>query len=207
MPAPAHVHMVLSGTLKTGEIFAVGWDTLGEAGNQATLDQAVGTVIAFMTTVSADRAVLLNLLNPTDKYTKVTGYSYAAGAPTASLVSSLPLNVAGTGGGNNPNQLAIVATLRTAIPSRRTRGRMFMPATGIAVGAGALMTAPTPAELAHAVASLINTQGQDIAPVVISRAGGLGTPITAVSVDNKVDTQRRRANKVVATVVATSPVA
>nr|CRY96197.1 hypothetical protein [uncultured prokaryote] len=204
MAGPAHVHMVVSGTMAGGEVFAFGFDTAGAAGNQATLDDAVASTAAVLTTSGASQTTFKGLLTGPNSYTAVTGYSYSAGSSSASLVSKTAISVAGAATVANPYQVCVVASLITAVPSRRTRGRMYLPGQGITVSpTSGFFSGPTPQAIATAVGELITAQGVDISPVVISTVGDLATPVVSVRVDNKADTQRRRANKLLPTVFGT----
>jgi hypothetical protein len=207
MPGPAHVKTVISGTYPNGEIFAFGYSTLGEAGNQATLNTTAAAVAAVFTTTGTTQTLFKGLINNQSAYTKVTCYSYAAGASNASLTAQVTMNVVGAGAGSLPLQMCLVATLRTAVPSRRARGRMYLPANGISnIDNKGYLSTPTPQAIADAVAVLIVAQGSAIKAVVISVVGNSAEQITKVTVDNKFDVQRRRANKQLATTVGTATV-
>lgn len=108
-----------------------------------------------------------------------------------------------------PSQVSIVATFETEV--RRgyaNRGRIYLPTPNILMNAtsGTLDIADC-ATLATEVAAFVadlktsdQSMGINFAPAVVSKSGGAeGTwnEITAVSVDNVADTQRRRANDIV----------
>nr|CRY97379.1 hypothetical protein [uncultured prokaryote] len=200
----AHVHIVCSGTMPGGEIFAFGWDYAGAAGNQTTLDGIVSDVATALSGGTIG-GTIRSLISSGGYITAVTGYSYADASSPAVLASSTVVNLAGSGTGKLPYQCALVATLRTAVPSRRTRGRMYLPATGVTMGAGNVMTSPTVDSVATAVRDLISAPGEGVIPNVVSKAGSIMTPVTTITVDNKVDTQRRRAQSVAATVTGSAP--
>nr|CRY97381.1 hypothetical protein [uncultured prokaryote] len=195
----AHAHIVLSGNSGTSEVWATGFDLAGDPGNQATLDAMVAAVAALVTTSGTYHAALAGLMGTTSGCTAVTGYAYADATSPAELVSELPVTCVGTSTTYSPYQTCIVASLRTAVPSRRTRGRMYMPANGVKTNVTGLVDTTAADNISALVKGLLTANGPDIKPVVISRAGMYGTEITAVSVDVKPDVQRRRANKLAST--------
>jgi bisphosphoglycerate-dependent phosphoglycerate mutase len=84
---------------------------------------------------------------------------------------------------------------------------MYLPANGISnIDNKGYLSTPTPQAIADAVAVLIVAQGSAIKAVVISVVGNSAEQITKVTVDNKFDVQRRRANKQLATTVGTATV-
>jgi hypothetical protein len=204
MPKPAHVHIVIGGKLFGGEIFATGFDLAGAAADQAELNTLVDNVANILGGVTAPAITFQRLLANGESIESVKGYSYAAAATAAALVAENLTHVAGAGGNPMPNQVALVATLRTAVPSRRTRGRMYLPANGSTVTAVGQLNVPAPSDVAEMVATLINVSSATHAPVVVSGAGNVATPITSVSVDTRFDVQRRRANREAATAEASS---
>lgn len=123
--------------------------------------------------------------------------------------------VAGGGTPLHPPQVAVVASLRTGLPGRNRRGRMYLPCLGVAIGGGGLIPTATAGGIAEAAAELltgINTVvagefGAESRVVVASNTGiGLLTPVTSVQVGNVFDTQRRRRSDFTET-WQTSPVA
>lgn len=127
-------------------------------------------------------------------------YYYPAGANKATIVSagsSAPLNGAQTQ--SMPNQTAIVASLRSANPSRTGRSRIYIPALSGALENGQFATAVT-TDIANGAAALCEAL-DSIAWVGPVLCGTSGSPVTSVQVDSVLDTQRRRRNKLVPTSV------
>lgn len=124
----------------------------------------------------------------------------SASAPASTLIVTPA--VAGTvSGGALPNNAAVVATLRTDQRGRNYRGRMYLgglakTATDSPLGIPGSVVANLLTALA-ALKTAIEALGAIW--VVVShflakapRAQGLKTPITGISMDNYIDSQRRR---------------
>lgn len=129
-------------------------------------------------------------------------YSYAdAGGTAVTVGASTGAAVAGSQTQNaSAPQIALVATLENGLAGRRNRGRMYLPVTcGITGGVPTLTQA---AALAHATSvanylsavRILTIAGTSVSVVVSSLTAT--SPITAVSVDTVLDTQRRRRDKI-----------
>lgn len=96
-----------------------------------------------------------------------------------------------------PQRVAIVTGLRTALPTRAGRGRMYWPgpAGSVLTNSGELATADAIAVATDWAAALgaMATQSQ---PVIYHRATRTTTNVTNVTVGVVLGTQRRRTNKV-----------
>lgn len=206
VPTPAHVRINIIGTLPGNEVFAFGFDSLGEAGNQTTLDANTAAVKTYLQGSTGSVLDLKSLLNNLSAFTQVKGYSYGAGATSASFISTQFLNVAGTGTIIHPNQVALVASLRSVTAGRRSRGRMYLPANGIPLAGQAQVNNAVVTAVATAVKDLLKAQGSAIDPVVISRVAQAAYPVRQVVVDSRLDTQRGRANKQASLFVGTQAV-
>lgn len=198
----AYTRIVINGTINGSEIFAFGFQVLNRCADQATQDTLAIAWSGVIVTAGAAKTTFQSLINTTDVYTGISLYAYDAIGGPAQLVSHAPINVAGSMSTHNPNQVALVATLRTPVPSRRTRGRMYLPATGAATLTGGFYGGSGPANVAAAVKSLINFSPTAFPPVVVSPTAGTASLISQISVDNRLDVQRRRANKQLPTVTA-----
>lgn len=120
------------------------------------------------------------------------GAATAVGASTGSTV-------AGSGTVTMPPQCAMVVSLLTPFPGRRTRGRFYMPfLTASMTSSLRIGGAVTLASRATSMASMLNAIGAaaetlpDLEPVIVSAAGGTITPVSSVRVGDVMDTQRRR---------------
>lgn len=113
-------------------------------------------------------------------------------------VFSLRTPVAGTGGQTQLPQSCVVASLRSGGRTARTRGRMYVPASGIALATGGLVGSTQIAAVGNATAALVNALeavNANIYPGVVSLKYGTFSTITTVKVGDEVDTQRRRRYK------------
>lgn len=121
-------------------------------------------------------------------------------APSTQLVVS-PVIYGGASGTSLPNHTAAVATLRTEFRGRSYRGRMYLggiPAS--AINDTITFTTTFIANVLTALAALktaIEALGAVWAVVShftnkLPRASGLKTPISAISMDSYIDSQRRR---------------
>jgi hypothetical protein len=117
---------------------------------------------------------------------------------TASGVSS-GAPVAGTGINSTPAQCAVVVTLRSSIPGRSHRGRLYWPAEGQAFTAGGQLSSTvqglynTGAQaFSHKIVTEMAAQSISASWCVYSPTLGILTPLSSISVGSRIDTQRRR---------------
>jgi hypothetical protein len=134
-------------------------------------------------------------------------YDYTAGSNVANIV--VDHTFASPKLGNSatfiPTQAAVVASNLTGLSGRHNRGRSYLPATGAGMLTGHSLSTTDTDNVASAHRSLIS----NISAITYGSATTLGcvvlrnlaTPanITSVKVDNEVDIQRRRADKIAAT--------
>lgn len=110
---------------------------------------------------------------------------------------------AGSGGAKNPSQIALAFTLRSRLPGATNRGRVYWPALGAGVGPGGVLVSTIPAavsadmghwlyDIANAGASIVQPAKR---PIVVSTTRGTEQEIRTVAVGNRLDVQRRRADK------------
>lgn len=203
------IKAVFTGTRNGGEEWQTGcWiDWVGPV-DQAGIDTACVNISGLWAT--AWTSIKPYVSNDTS-WNSTRAYLYFAGTTTAAVVSEhLVAPVPGTSPQHLPYQCGTVASLRTGVPSRRGRGRMYLPTDGFAVsGAGQYSGAGT-TDLCHAVASFMTAVNTfvpaQMTAVVFSDTGSATHPITSVIVDSVPDIQRRRANKLVPTQVITTAV-
>lgn len=200
-----YVRTVVSGTVAAGQTFSWGISTFPTALNLTqteldSLNQDITT--AALATPLAAGGAWLQLLGPDGAYRKIQSYYYAANATSATLVSAPSSFAAKTGTGNNstPNDTAIVVSLRSNLPGRHGRGRVYLPADG-ATGSTHQLSSPGTNTVATEFANFLkalNLLSVRALPVQVIIASSLpvGAVVTAVNVDSKFDTQRRRENKI-----------
>lgn len=130
-----------------------------------------------------------------------TGALEVLGAATRAAPAS------GTSSSIHPPQTSIVASLRTDLPGPRGRGRLYFPATGVALDTdtfrptGVLIpnfAAGVKTYLA-AIETAIETVVAGATLCVWSRTGSALTPVRSIQAGDVLDTQRRRRDTLVET--------
>lgn len=130
---------------------------------------------------------------------------------TATGVSS-GAAVAGSGVRSNPPQSALVVSLRTALAGRKGRGRVYLPIgvmsynTNGTIGSTLSGLATNFAAFLTNVSSGIALAVQGVTPIVVGLTVPTGSTITSVAIDNVMDTQRRRRDKIAASATVTANV-
>lgn len=197
------------GTRTGGEQWVTGHWCAAPAGvAQADLD-------AWTDSVASAWATLLTTLTTsgsTDtRYTDTKVSYYAAGSTSAVLQSDNAAHAQSmTGTTKHPYQVAVVASLRTAIPTRKTRGRMYLPLDAMAMGSAGQYNSTQVNNVGAAMKAYLDAVraltivGSATHPVVASHVSGLQTEISTVIVDSIPDIQRRRADKLVPTTISTN---
>jgi hypothetical protein len=211
MTIPSNVHRVsILGTGPGAEVFNVGFwingavvTTAGEANTLAGLVRD-----AWQTNAASNWK---GLILPDSVYREIRWYAYPTGGPNASVIGSAAIvSGTGTGTGFAPLQQCAVVSLRTGFAGRRTRGRMYVPASGAAANTGHLYASSVATNLANSTAAFftaVNAMANAGPVSVLSQVGaGSINPVTEVRVDDKPDIQRRRANKFAAASVAVATV-
>lgn len=185
-----------------------------------TAEPSIGDLGTWLAAREADVATWWNAALAGDNSTDVTLTVLTADLfpPTVTTASFgvrhdmvTPLS-GGSSTASLPTQLAVVASLRTALPGRRKRGRIYMPVTVAAHMSAHQMTSADANALADATAALLtainaSSAGSAGAQCVVAVPGtGPSTAITFVVVDSVVDTQRRRRDQIAPAFVWASPV-
>jgi len=138
----------------------------------------------------------------------VRAYFYPTGSSVASVVGvSTGAAAAGSqsSGVAGAPQLSIVATLENGNAGRQNRGRMYLPVVAPAIQFTTLQLSGSDATAwATSVANYLSAArtvafGDEAFTVPIVSELTATTPITAVSVDTVMDTQRRRRDKIIGT--------
>lgn len=209
------VRLVLEGTIDSGQSWSFGITVAPEgtgfdaAMNQANLDEWAGNrVVNFrdaLNTVATGFLPLRTLMNTATQATGLTAYYIPPNSDSSSLMSTPTFGspIVGNGSGTQSAQTCLVASLRTITPGRTGRGRLYLPATGVVLGANCRVQASTVTPVAKQVAQLLSAINNSslgnvaVRTFVASTAGK--RPITSVQVDNRPDVQRRRADKILAT--------
>lgn len=182
----------VSGPGAAGDVWTTTLHSSG-AGSLATVHTAWTTLVnGFLSTT-------LNAIWPddqratevvTDQLDAVTGKNVAQARGTISQVGT---NV----GGTISQRSCIVIGLRTAVPTRSGRGRMYWPppAAGHLDNAGNLLSA-TASTISTAFASRLNTFKATSTPIIYHRPSKTFDTVTTVTVGVVLGTQVRRTNRV-----------
>lgn len=206
-----YVRLVIGGVIDTAQSWSMGmsFSNDGTATNAELLTWlgAITTPIhAWLT--SSD---VLACWGTTTIANQLRAYSYPALGGAASQSSVFITPITGDGGTPLPRQLSIVHSLRSAVAGRKGRGRFYMPFTS-----GANLDATGQASSAHVTnlaaefktfVDAANVLDIGAAPALLgvaSRDSGFDVVSTAVIVNSKIDTQRRRTDKVAITSSAES---
>lgn len=201
---PAYVRAVISGTIRSAQSWSVGCSFIvigSGAPSQNDLDTWVNAYASGVTTWWGAAGGAGHINGPDVNVTKISGYFYEGRGTTAGLVSQKSVLLTGSAATQFlPPQVSVVQSLRTGTPGRMNMGRMYVPATAAAIGSSTMQLSQTQCDqLATATAALIN-HGNEAAlgstavgagPLV----GGVGNYYDQVIVDSRLDTQRRRQDK------------
>lgn len=215
MPVPAgYSRISLIGHLQPQEVFDT---SFWVAGGAASLEDAnsLANGVAGIIKQSGTFTNTLKCITNQDGYDTVRAYVYAQGGTAADYVAEATVGLIGTGNPTSlPLQCSRVLTLLTQQVGRSNRGRMFLPATGSLMSSQALISTPLSADLANEWAALFTSVSEialasGLSPVasVVSFTRSLAHTVSAVRVDNRMDIQRRRANKQEPNLISTVPVA
>ena|ERR1700722_6469412 len=100
-----------------------------------------------------------------------------------------------------PAQCSLCVSWTSSTPGRSGRGRMYLPqfTAGFlsAAGTGLITTACQTIVKTAATNLLASLNSSGLTPSLVSRTTKVVTPITGGSVDNIIDTQRRRRDKII----------
>lgn len=140
----------------------------------------------------------------------ITGYDYQGGTKAALQAEKtgnfLPTH---TNALTLPNQVCAVASLRTGLPGRSQRGRMYLPVLACAMTATGQAATTQLDLLADGIATSFGTlNASGFGKIVVASATtGFNNQVTEVQMDHVLDTQRRRRDKMVSTVIHSAGVA
>jgi len=194
--------VVIKGTGIGAEIWQTGFWTqnVTPPTTQAALQTDCNAIAAFVdtwwTTVKAQCYSSYAL-------TEVDMYQYVAPSHTASLQAASPRSaVAGTISVQGaPIDTCCVVSLRSAVPGRANRGRMYVPMhTGLTGSTGCWAGTPSTSVGTATKALMTSVAGYSgYVPIVVSRTHSTWQPLASLVTDNKPDVQRRRENRLAAT--------
>lgn len=210
---PTHMKAVVYGTLASGvQGWSIGINLLGPSGypvgdpaiNAAAQQLYADFLSAGWSTATSGAVALAGLAGTEAKVDGVRLYGYSGNFTVAAVVGqSTGASVPGTGATVMPPQTALVCTLRTGLAGRARQGRIYLPhqVGGMTTGG---QTSRNVGQVATSVANVLSLwrtrtyNGSNLVPIVAGATAGQ-LEVTAVTVDNVLDTQRRRRDKVKAT--------
>lgn len=192
----------LAGTLCTTQTWSFGFHfkQIGTGGvGQADVDTWMAAAQPIVTTWANATLGFKALAGAAGTFQSIIGYYRPSPGAHAELVSRIDgLNLSGSTAQTLPCQCALVFSLRSANPSRAGRGRVYVPVT-----AQAMASPSGRLNIAVGTASLnLGTMLDSLNGIALgSNAVGLSTRtsqdlINRVTVDNVVDTQRRRRDQI-----------
>lgn len=204
--APA-IKVDIVGTRVGAEEWNTGfWVTAPSPTTQLDLDTWLTGVQGFVNTWWA---AVLSRASAGTAPSAVRARWYEGGDLTATLSAERPLTTTpGSSGTTHPYQVSVVASLRTSVPSRTTRGRMYLPLDGTLMSTGGQYAAAAITAVNTPTATLLTSVngttigGLPTTVVVASHVTGLVQYVTRVVMDTIPDIQRRRANALLAASVS-----
>lgn len=205
------------GDIATSQTWSVGiWSSVATTGTPtaANLDSALTNVTTllgnFWASFAAFNAATL-------RWTGLSAYFYPSGATHATLIAKHTLTPQlGSGTAYHSPRTSLVVSLLTGAAGRSRRGRIYVPFTAATVQS----TLQAPTATCDTVAAGAGAMGSALNAVSLGGPWGNGPwnlrsdklgasfPISQASVNSKLDTQRRREDKIAAAytkVVATLP--
>lgn len=169
---------------------------------QASFDSFVADCQVAIKAMTSSTAIT-HMTNSVDQYDALTGYYYPPSHTSASLVSAGAYGSPDNGDSTThaPKETSLVASLRSSTPGRSGRGRLYLPACGVPIGANGLADTTAVGNIGGVVKTCLSAlnavDGCTVA--VASFTKGIAYPVVAVIVDNKPDTQRRRQDQLTPT--------
>jgi hypothetical protein len=189
---------VIKGTGPGSEIWQTGFWTsaVTPPGTQAQLQTDCNAIAAFVTTWWT--AIKVSIYS-SYALTEVDMYQYVAPSTVASLQAQTVLTASpGTNATpGSPIDTCVVVSLRSAVPGRSNRGRMYLPYHSTAAVATGLFVNSNTDNYGTATKALMTSVAgyASYVPVVVSRTHSTWQPLAAIDTDNKPDVQRRRENR------------
>lgn len=196
MGIPAGVNRVsFHGTLGGGqEIWQYSIWAARDITNQAGADDLASDAY---TAWAATNLLALTLASQ-DTMDGVTAYCYPTGGSAATFIGTAGTSGPGSTTVRNPMQAALVATMETATAGRHGKGRIYLPCRITALGTDSLISVANRDSILSQVVSLVSALNASAPSTVMSVVSQTTTAvhnITAVSMDQRMDIQRRRANR------------
>lgn len=193
MGIPANVvKNVISGLFVGGESWQTTW--WDSSTTPPSVDDTSTGLFAATSEFTTMITEFSNFWSSATSATDFDQYGYTGGG-AASSHGHASLSVTGAGSAVLPYQCCVVMTLRTGLPGRSYRGRMYWPATGTAISnTTGLLNTGLVNNCVDALATFFGALTGGTA-VVVSQTNTTMQEVTSVDADYVPDTQRRRVNK------------
>jgi len=193
-------HMTLEGTTPDGTWSFGVWTT-------NTGDDASAALTKFQTAVAAMWASGIDAyISDQVAYTgqKVVTVDQSTGRQIA-RADGVVTDAGADTGETLPPQVALVATLRTALATRAGRGRIYLPPFAVSQMSSGRLLAATQGPCLTKVKGMFDTLISDgHTPVLYGRTAHTVTPITTLALGDVFDTQRRRRDSYVEAYTSTA---
>lgn len=202
--------IVLAGTLPGGEH----WSTTFGVNPFTNLDQTgLSGLLSELNTVLAAGGGFFSqfsLINPAQvTIATITGYQYQGGPKAAVQAQVTASYTPSATAPIMPNQVCAVASLRSTLPGRANRGRMYLPALKVVMGTNGIASDGNLGSVAQGLATsfgAFNSSGEGKI-VIGSQVTGLMHQVSYIQIDAILDTQRRRRDKLTTTITNQKTVA
>jgi hypothetical protein len=208
MPVANVIRLSILGDLPSGEKWSV--NPVFQIGGVSTAEDISPAEALTMATAAAAVTVPTGLLNVMSTSTRVLGVRLEARrwngelAAQAEALKATP--TVGSGAQGNPFQTSIVSSLRSAGVGGSGRGRLYWPATGIAIVASTLRpSGGTVSSALTGVKTYLTSLQAAIAPTltnapvlsVWSRTTDSTQPVITINMGDVLDVQRRRRDSLI----------
>jgi hypothetical protein len=204
LPSPSY-KVVLRGTLRGSQPWSTAfWVTL-TGGSSPTQNNITTDSGSFGALISTLWTAIATHIAVADRLEEVALYYYPNGSLVATLVG-IDTAVSAPGAGSSlvlPSQLCQVVSLRSALIGRSGRGRMYFPysdASGLTAGqvqaSGCSDYSDNVALMMTALNGSTTAAGSSIQCVIASFTKSLTHPIVTTIANSKLETQRRREDKI-----------
>jgi hypothetical protein len=201
-----YVRLVASGVMRGTQTWSIGMSFATPIPHTNTelfawLAPVDTAMIAFYNTA----AIKSSAWDTTTSYGRVAAYQYLAAGNATAQAQVISSGVTGVQAAGAPSQCSLVISIRSGLGSRDHRGRVYLPMTGRGgwANSGQLASADCNS-IATAFKALVNTLnlttigGAATTFGIASRGSGFTIAAQDCVIDSKIDTQRRRADKVLA---------
>lgn len=203
-----YIKVVVDGTLAQGaERWSAGWVYglgPGDAPSPGVMGAFASAALELFRSATGWAASVKGAISSAGTVTRVRAYYYPdPGLPATVVGQSTGASVNGVSTPTLPPQCSLVVTLQTGLAGRTRRGRFYWPLCGGGITSGQRTALASQAQIDAfrdmllAIESICPGSTPELA--VASESAGSVTTVTSIALDDVVDTQRRRRDKLVGT--------